>query len=130
MQSDEEEAHRILMLRYMIKSELLDGRSVKYVSTGHVLYPEIHPGDECLFDPVHSFDTLCIGDIVACDVQSGKICVNHIVGRCVGDRYWNTKARKYTRRYFFIGTPGVSLVGWAHEHDIYGRLVEVSYRTR
>ena len=94
MQSDEEEAHRILMLRYMIKTDPLDGRSVKYVSTGHLLYPEIHPGDECLFDPVHNFDTLCIGDIVACDVQSGKICVNHIVDMYTGGYYWNPKARK------------------------------------
>ena len=129
MQSDEEEARRIVIWRHMIKSELLDGRSVKYVSTGHVLYPVIHPGDECMFDPVHSLDTLSIGDIVVCEVQFGKICVNHIVNMYMGGYYWNPKAHKHVSRYFFIGTRDGYVDGWAHEHQIYGRLVDVSYQT-
>ena len=84
----------------MIKTELLDGRSVKYVSTDHVLYPVIHPGDECMFDPVHSFDTLSMGEIVVCEVKFGKICVNHIVKVYMGSYYWNPKARKWTSRFF------------------------------
>ena len=128
MQSEEEEEHRIRMLRHMINTELLGGRSVKYVSTGHLLYPEIHPGDECLFDPVHSFDTLCIGDIVACDVQSGNICVNQIVNVYTGRHYWNPEARRWTSRYLFIGNRDRLVDGWAHEHHIYGRLVEATYR--
>ena len=112
----------------MIKAMLLEGRSVQYKSTGNSLWPWVHSGDCCIFEPVFDCGTLIAEhDVVFCEVQPGDRFFAHKRLRVeYEDESSSSAASAQTpRRKFYIGNMSKHENGWCYDEHIYGRLVEV-----
>ena len=101
----------------LIKEQLQCGSPVCYHSSGWSLYPRVHSGDCCTFQPVNSVDQVQEDDIVFCEVQPGDRFYGHLVKR----KEWNAKLEKWV---FTISNMKGRENGWCYMEHIYGRLTE------
>ena len=105
----------------MIREQLQKGLLVQYRSGGNSMWPHVHSGDCCLFEPVVDCFRLRPNDIVFCRVQPYERYFAHkiIEIESVPDKTAGSAPRP--RRKFWIGNAD----GWCHEEHIYGKFVEV-----
>ena len=112
----------------MIKAMLKQGRSVQYKSSGNSLWPWVHSGDCCIFEPAFDCATLIAKhDVVFCEVQPGNRFFAHIILRIeYEDTSSSSAASAQTpRRTFYIGNMSEHENGWCYDEHMYGRLIEV-----
>ena len=115
----------------MIKRYLQDGIAVQYRQTGDSLYPFVHSGDSCLFEPVFDCGTLKKLDIVFCQVEPDDHYYAHeiidIELQCIRDPSAGSARHPSWKRVrkFIIGNNKGHCNGTASDHTVYGRLVEV-----
>ena len=117
-----------LRLRYqrnvLIKSQLLEGKSVVYRSSGNSLWPRVQSGQKCTFIPVRAAGQklqqlgvyLHVGDIVFCEVQPRDRFFAHEIKE-IETIKWVT--------YYSIGNARGHINGWCEAKHIYGKLVGV-----
>ena len=101
----------------LIKDQLQSGRPVCYRSSGWSLYPRVHSGDACTYEPVTSEDQVWEDDIVFCQVQPGDRYYAHLVKR----KEWSPRYEKWV---FTISNINGHENGWCYMEHIYGRLTE------
>ena len=91
------------------------------------MYPKIHSGDCCLFEPVYDCDSLEVGDVVFCQVQPRDRYFAHKILEIGWRRMSAASASRdqAKRRYYIIGNNKGKENGWCYDCHIYGRLVEV-----
>ena len=112
--------HR-LVRNTMIKEALLDGKAIKYRSSGWSLYPKVHSNDECTYAPfLQDEQDIEEGDIVFCEVQPGDRFYAHFVKA----KWWDDV---YQGWYFTISNLSGRENGWCGVQHIYGRLVHVRH---
>ena len=92
------------------------------------MWPLVHDGDCCIFEPVLNCDTLKPGDIVFCHVEPHARFFAQQIKRIGFDEIdpaasASASAGGNGKRYFIIGSGQES--GWCYDNNIYGRLVEV-----
>ena len=103
----------------MIKEALLEGKAIKYRSSGWSLYPKVHSNDECTYAPIENGEQdIEEGDIVFCEVQPGDRFYAHNVKA----KWWDNVHEGW---YFTISNLSGRENGWCGVEHIYGRLVEV-----
>ena len=112
-----------------IKHKLQHGYSVMFRSTGASLSPQILPGDCCLFHPVRDAHN-CIKnkDVVYSTVncKGRQKIFAHMVLNSYYELWWDVENKFYRRkRKFVIGNAMGHENGYAWDHEIFGRLVEV-----
>ena len=103
----------------LMKQVLQSGASAQFRSSGSSLHPIVHSGDSVVFEPVLSCDNLVVGDVVFCEVQPK----NFFYAERIKKIEWVGRSRLTRARQFEIGD-----WGYACDHNIYGRLVEVMYQ--
>ena len=112
----------------VIKEQLQMGNPVQFRVWGQGMYPRVHKGDCCIFEPVVCLATLQVGDIVFCQLeQEGKLCAHEIsyvpkqsAASAQDDVFdgWLT---------FHISTQYGKWIGTCLGNNIYGRLVEMPF---
>ena len=106
----------------MLKKQLQSGYAVQFQAAGFSLFPRVHNGDCCLFEPTTSASVLRVGDLVFCEVQPGHDFSAQEVIDMYDDR--DKRSKKWRCRYI-LGGPNDTESGWCHIEHIYGRLIEV-----
>ena len=101
----------------MIKEVLQEEKSVQFVSGGNSLWPKVHAGDCCLFEPTSSESDLKVDDIVFCQVQPNLRYFAHPITNIEKDHEGQF-------RYTISNLQGI-VNGFAFKEHIYGRLFEV-----
>ena len=112
----ETEMHLRHTRNILIKQQLQKGQGVQYRSSGWSLWPKVHSGDLCLYEPVLDPDKLKLDDVVFCEVQPG----NRFFAHLVSDITWSRGVR-----YFTISNIKGKENGWCRDEHIYGRLIQV-----
>jgi len=69
----------------MIKTKLQSGYPVAFKSGDHRLYPMIHSGDICEYDPVFEASQVEVGDIVFCQVRPSLRYLVRTIKRKIND---------------------------------------------
>ena len=122
---DKESMMREVRNRY-VKEALLEGRTVSFRSSGWSLFPRVHSGDRCYYEPVNH-DDIEVGDIVFCEIpRSGRFHA-HIVHNI---ELWNG------RRTFLIGNnnherqppKAPHYNGYCNDEHVYGKMTSVFER--
>ena len=114
----------------VIKDRLQDGNPVQFRVWGQGMYPRVHKGDCCIFEPVVCLSTLRVGDIVFCQLEpQGKYCAHMINGvpkqSAASAQYTDDDLDGWLT--FHISTQHAKRVGKCYGHNIYGLLVEVTF---
>ena len=124
-EADWAEVKRLRWVRdSMIKEKLKRGKTVQYRSGGSSLYPRVHSGDTCMFEPVTSPSDLELGHIVFCQVQPGGRYHANTILRI--DGHTAESAQCGTKAAYTIGTQKGRGHGWYYREHIHGKLIEVS----
>ena len=113
-----------------IKDLLQEGNPVQFRVWGLSMYPLVHKGDCCLFEPVVYVSKLRIGDIIFCQLDIGSRFFAHkISGITIPAASAPTAEDENFRtgETYTISAPNGKCVGYCKGHTIYGRLVEVSF---
>ena len=116
----------------LLKEKLQAGKSGQFRSSGWSLWPRVHSGDCCIYEPIVDIDKIKPGDIVFCEVQPGNRFYAHLVLTID----WENKSPAASasaagarsippRRRFWIGNQSGRSNGYCYDPHIYGRLVEV-----
>ena len=110
----------------LIKDTLLSGKPVLYRSSGGSLWPKVHNGDQCTFDPVTSEEQVQLHDIVFCQVKRAEGEPLRYFAHLVKNKEWDWEARKYC---FTISNAKKGTEhrenGYCYIETIYGLLKEV-----
>ena len=114
----------------VIKEQLQRGNPVQFRVWGLSMYPLVHKGDCCLFEPVVYVSRLRIGDIIFCQLDIGSRFFAHkISGITIPAASAPTAEDEdfRTGETYTISAQNGKCVGFCKGHTIYGRLVEVSF---
>ena len=108
----------------LIKEKLQAGRPVCYRSSGWSLFPRVHSGDACTYEPVNSVDEVQEDDIVFCEVQPGDRYYAHLVKRKERSAQYELWGAQFAQWVFTISNMKGRENGWCYIEHIYGRLTE------
>ena len=105
----------------LAREKLENWISIKHRSSGGCLWPRIHSGDECTYDPVTKDGDVEVNDIVFCQPQPKDRYFCHLV---------KSKTKIYQRKdtadpayvYWIVNGKGFEN-GWCHIYHIYGRMI-------
>ena len=105
---------------HLLRDHLLEGKTAQYRSSGNSLFPDVHSGDCCMYEPVTNESLLKEGDIVFCLVLPKCHFYAHKILkiRWVMDSRWKVK--------YWIGNNKGHVKGYCFIEHIYGRLFEVA----
>ena len=112
----------------MIRDSLLEGRTVWYTSTGNSLWPLVHSGDACTYEPTQVakrgpftyLPEIHMNEVVFCQVQPSKQFYAHLV---LG-RDWDRLNREWR---WTIGNIKGHKNGWVLARHVFGILTRVQY---
>jgi len=106
----------------MIKNKLQSGQPVAFKSGGHSLWPLLHSGDICEYDPVFEASEVEVGDIVFCQVRPTWRYFAHTIKR-------KTYDDEKEAWYFTVGNQSGWENSWCWMDDIYGKLKQICRTT-
>ena len=90
------------------------------------MWPYVHSGDCCLFEPVYDCSMLREGwDVVFCLVQPSKKYYAHLVHTIETEQDDSAGSANKGRLKFWISNNSGHVNGWCYDEHIYGRLIEV-----
>ena len=123
---DWEQLRRREVRNALIVSQLKAGRTVQYRSTGWSMWPFVHDGDCCLFEPVFDCSQLRPEwDVVFCLVQPTNLYYAHLVHSIETVQDDSAGSANKSRLRFWISNREGHVHGWCYDEHIYGRLIEV-----
>jgi len=102
----------------MIQNKLQSGFPVAFKSSGDSLWPLIHSGDICEYEPVFKASEVEVGDIVFCQVRPTWRYFAHTIKR-------KTYDDEKEAWYFTVGNQSGWENGWCWMDTIYGKLKHV-----
>ena len=107
----------------LVKAALQDGRTISFCSSGNSLWPWIHSGDCCTYEPVTTASQLKLLDVVFCEVQPPDrrstrkpAFFAHVIAQI--------KQREGRRAYYIHNLRG-HLNGHCFIEHIYGKMIHV-----
>ncbi len=99
----------------MIKEQLQSGQPVAFRSRGKSLWPLVHSGDLCEYDPVFDASDVQVGDVIFCQVYPSREYHAHLIMS-------KTYCGEVEAWYFTVENQSGRENGWCWLETIYGKL--------